>query len=303
MKTTSITPTRTIATFLLSAILALFSVSAFAQQAQKRTIVLVSGAFVTHEGWSEWKSYYESKGYDVIAPAWPYKQASAKELRERQPDQALAQLDLEQLVEYHSKIIDSLPEKPIVIGHSYGGLITQLLVQRDKAAVGVAYHSVPPKGVFSFERSFIKSLWGPLGIFKSRDETFLMSFSQWQYAFTNGMEKAEQQAYYDKLVSPESRNVIWGALGKGAGINFEEYHAPLLFVSGSEDHIIPASLNKKTFAKYQKNLPKGSLIAYKEYEGKNHLAMSQPDWQAEADYILEWAEKATAEKTLPIVQN
>lgn len=267
------------------------SVNPDAASKHKKTIMLITGAFVSNSGWDGWKAYYESKGYNVIAPAWPNKEGSVDYLRNSQHDHLIANLTLQEVVDYHARIIDSLPEKPIIIGHSFGGLIVQLLIQQGKGSVGIAYHSVPPQGVFSTEFSFIRSLWGPLGLFRSTDKTFLMSYSQWQYAFTNGMPENEQKAYYDKLVIPESRKAIWGALKKSGKIDFKKAHAPLLFVSGSEDHIIPASLNKKTYKRYKKHQPEGSITEYKEFAGRNHLAMSQADWQEDADFILEWAEK------------
>lgn len=258
---------------------------------KKRTVMLISGAFVTSEGWGAWKKYFESKGYDVIVPEWPYKSGAVDRLRAQYKDTMTMEYDLEKVVDYHAALIDKLPEKPILVGHSFGGLIVQLLLQRDKAAMGIAYHSVPAKGVFVFKYSFIKSLWGPLGPFRSRKNPFLMSFSQWQYAFTNGMPETEQRAFYDKLVVPESRKVLRAALKKQGKINFRKAHAPLLFVSGSTDNIIPASLNRKNYKRYVNRQPKGSITDYKEFKGRNHLAMSQPDWKEDADYILEWIDK------------
>jgi len=255
-----------------------------------KTILLITGAFVSNSGWDEWKSYYESKGYKVIAPAWPHKKGSPSELR-NQPDSLIANLSLPEVVEYHAKIIDSLGEKPIVIGHSFGGLITQLLVQQGKASAGIAYHSVPPKGVLVLKYSFLKSLWPPLGLFRSNKKTYVMSFKHWQYTFTNGMDEATQRASYDKLVIPESTNVLWGALQKPGKIDFKKAHAPLLFVSGSTDNIIPASLNEKTYKKYKKHQPEGSITDYKEFPGRNHLSMAQDTWKEDADYILEWISK------------
>ncbi|MXN90356.1 alpha/beta fold hydrolase [Flavobacterium sp. Sd200] len=256
-----------------------------------KTIMLISGAFVTSDGWGEWKSYLESKGYIVIVPAWPYKDGTVDGLRAKHKDSIPSEYDLKKIVDYHAAIIDKLPEKPILIGHSFGGLIVQLLLQRDKGAAGIAYHSVPAKGVFVYKYSFLKALSGPLGLFRSEDTTFLMSFKQWQYAFTNGMPEAEQRAYYDKLVVPESRKVIRGALKDMGKIDFKKEHAPLLFVSGSTDNIIPASLNKKNYERYIKYQPEGSVTEYKEFEGRNHLAMSQPTWQEDVNYIIAWASK------------
>ncbi|NQX54049.1 alpha/beta hydrolase [Pedobacter panaciterrae] len=252
---------------------------------ESKTILLVTGCFVSYIGWNTWKTYFESKGYTVIAPPWPNKEASPSVLRARHPDPAIAGLNLKKLVDHHAELISKLPEKPIIIGHSFGGLITQLLVQRGLAAAAVAYHSVAPQGVLSFKWSFIRSVTPALGLFTSRNTTYLMSFKHWQYTFTNGMLLNEQQETYNRLVVPESKNVSWDGLGKHARVDFKRPHAPLLFVSGTDDHIMPASLNYDNYKKYK---DKGSVTDYKEFPGRNHLAMGQPTWQQDADYILDW---------------
>jgi len=105
------------------------------------------------------------------------------------------------------------------------------------------------------------------------------------------MPENEQQLYYDKLVVPETRRVLRAALGKQGKVDFKRAHAPLLFISGSDDNIIPARLNKKNYKRYLKRQPEGSIIHYKEFKGRNHLAMSQPNWKEDADYIIEWLSK------------
>ncbi|WP_229214369.1 esterase/lipase family protein [Dyadobacter flavalbus] len=131
-----------------------------------KTIVFVTGAFVSNSGWDSWRTYFESKGYTTYAPPWPYKDASAAELRDRQPhDTQLALLTLDELVNSYADFVKSLPEKPIIIGHSLGGLITQILLNRDLAAAAVAIHSVPPQGIIPYEFSFLRAGWKALGFF------------------------------------------------------------------------------------------------------------------------------------------
>lgn len=268
------------------------------KDSQSKTIVLITGAFVSNRGWDEWKAYYERKGYRVLAPAWPHKEGPADELRRRHPDRELAALELETVVNYHAELISKLPEKPILIGHSFGGLIVQKLLQRDLGYAGVAYHSVPPKGVITLKHSFIKSLWKPLGIFKSKKKPYLMSFKHWQYTFTNGMQLDEQKAYYDKLVVPESRVLMRAALKKPGKVDFKKELAPLLFIGGTEDHIMPASLDKKIYNRYKKHAKKQAIIDYHEFPATNHLAMAQPNWRSEADFILEWITSQTTPQTV-----
>jgi pimeloyl-ACP methyl ester carboxylesterase len=131
-----------------------------------KTILFITGAFVSNSCWDEWKIYFTNSGYTCIAPPWPYKEGTAEELRKRQPnDIDLAKLTLSELVDYYAAIVKGCAEKPIAIGHSLGGLITQILVNRDLVAAGIAIHSVPPKGIIPYEFTFLKGGWKSLGLF------------------------------------------------------------------------------------------------------------------------------------------
>ena len=256
---------------------------------KSKTVVFVTGAFVTHRGWDPWKAHFESKGFVTLAPPWPYKDSPAQVLRDRQPyDTDLAALTLEELVDHYAEIIDSLPDKPIVIGHSLGGLITQIIVNRGLASAGVAIHSVPPLGVFPYEFSFLKAGWKALGLFTSLKKTYLMSFKDWQYAFVNGMPLEEQRKTYEENTIPESKTVARGGLTRAAKVDFRKPHVPLLLTSGDQDTIIPAHLNLRNFKRYPQD---GSLTAYKEFPGRNHFVLGQSTWKEDADYIIEWLEK------------
>lgn len=253
--------------------------------ADSKTVLFITGAFVTNAGWDEWQAYFEERGYKTYAPSWPFKNASAEVLRQRHPDRQLASLTFEQLVNHYADFAAKLPEKPILIGHSTGGLIAQILLQRGLGVSCIAYHSVPPKGVLTTKWSFVKSVTPAFGLFKSNKETYMMTLKQWQYAFVNDMPLEEQKATYARNTTPESRRVARGAIGKHAKIDFRQTHPPLLFVSGDIDHIIPASLNKKNFKKYK---DKSSIREYKVFKGRNHFAMGQPTWKEDADFILNW---------------
>jgi pimeloyl-ACP methyl ester carboxylesterase len=256
------------------------------KQINSKNIIFVTGAFVSNNCWDEWKSYFKSNGYSTIAPPWPYKDASSEELRNRQPnDINLARLTLDEVIDHYAAIIKSLPEKPIAIGHSLGGLITQVLVNRDLVAAGVAIHSIPPKGVFPYEFSFLKAGWKSLGFFTSVKKTYLMSFQDWQYAFVNGMTLEEQKAAYEKYTIPESKTVARGGLTNAAKVDFKKPHPPLLLTSGDKDTITPVHLNRRNYQKYKKD---HSVLDYKEFKGRNHFVLGQPTWKEDADYILNW---------------
>lgn len=254
-----------------------------------KTILFVTGAFVSHTSWNEWRDYFVSKGYKTVLPSWPHKDASTVELRKRNADGKdiqLAQLTLDELVNHYAHIAKSLPEKPIIIGHSLGGLITQILINRDLGAAGIAIHSVPTLGVFPYEFSFLKAGWKSLGLFTSTKKTYLMSFKDWQYAFVNTMPLEEQKKAYELYTIPESKTVARGGLTSAAKVDYDKPHAPLLLTSGDLDTIIPAHLNKRNYNRYNKT--NGSVLEYKEFKGRNHYVLGQSMWKEDADYILDW---------------
>lgn len=249
-------------------------------------VVFITGAFVTHRGWDHWKTYFEEHGYETVAPPWPYKDLPADVLRDRQPyDTDLAQLTLEELVDHYVDIVKSYEQPPIAIGHSLGGLITQILVNRSLVAAGVAIHSVPPLGVIPYEFSFLRAGWKALGLFTSLQKTYLMSFKDWQYAFVNGMPLEEQKKAYLENTIPESKRVARGGLTSAARVAWTKHHPPLLLTSGDKDTIIPAHLNLRNFRKYPQN---GSITEYKEFPGRNHFVLGQATWREDADYIRNW---------------
>ncbi len=141
-----------------------------------RTIAFVHGNFVTRRCWDRWMDRFQARGHTCVAIAYPGRDGSVEELRRSNGGSGLGSLDLPQVVEHHVRALRSLGEKPIVIGHSFGGLLTQLLVQRDLAAAAVAIDSVPPPGVLAPSWSFLRSTWPVLNPFVPASRPYLMSF-------------------------------------------------------------------------------------------------------------------------------
>jgi pimeloyl-ACP methyl ester carboxylesterase len=251
----------------------------------RQPIVFITGSFIGNNCWNEWKLFFESKGYKCMAPSWPHKDAPPEELRNRHPDIAIASNRLTSLTDYFAAITRTQNEKPILIGHSLGGLIAQLLLQRGLATAAVVIHSFPAPGFSLSEFSFLKSSWETMGFFTSVQKTYLMSFRKWKYAIANGMTCEMQKELYYKYAVPESKMVIRDALNGVLKIKLKIPHAPILFTSGSDDRMVPASVNYNSFKKYTRP---DSITGYREFKGFNHLVFDYPAWKEEAEYILYW---------------
>jgi pimeloyl-ACP methyl ester carboxylesterase len=250
-----------------------------------RTIVFITGTFIGNNCWNEWISYFEKEGYKCIAPAWPHKDATTEELRNRPANDLIASNTLISLINHFASIIKSLPEKPILIGHSFGGLIVQLLLQQESGVAGVAIHSFPPQGVNRFWLSFLKIIWEAMVLFNSGKQTYLMSFNRWRHTIANGLDYEQQKELYYLYAVPESKKIIREALNCVAKIDFHKPHAPLLLTSGSNDKLIPASVNYSNYKKYAIN---DSITDYIEFKAHTHLVFGVQTWREEAECALHW---------------
>ena len=204
------------------------------------------------------------------------------------PDSKLGKLNLTDILAHLTQKIQSLNEKPILIGHSMGGLVTQILNQRGLASATVAIDSAPPAGVFTTEFSFLKANWGHVTPFANPNSPVIMTFERFQYAFVNGMSMNEQRAAFDTYVVPESRAIPRQSLTSVAKIDFKKEHTPLLLIAGGADNIIPASLTKTNYEKYKAS---PSVTDFKEFAGRNHFLLGQKGWEEVADYVLGWLNK------------
>lgn len=255
-----------------------------------KTIVFVHGMFMTPLCWEHWLPRFESEGYRCLAPAWPGRDKTVEALRAAHPDPALGRLRLTDVVDHLTGVLAGLGEKPIVIGHSMGGLITQILASRGLIAAGVAIDTAPPAGVFTTKWSFLKANWPMINPFVSGHEPRRMSFADFQYAFVNTLALDQQKAAYDRYVVPESRMVPRDGLGAIGRIDFRKRYAPLLFTAGTEDHIVPATLNRTNWAKFRDG---GSNADFKEFAGRDHFVIGEPGWGEVADYIGNWLAKVS----------
>jgi pimeloyl-ACP methyl ester carboxylesterase len=262
----------------------------------QKTILLIHGLWVTPRSWEKFQRYYENLGYNVIAPAWPVITGDVASMR-RDPS-GLNGIGIEEVIAHYAKVIRSLPEPPIIMGHSYGGLITQLLIDRGLGVAGVAIDSVPPKGILILPLSTYLALMPAFLKPSTFRETFIFTFKQWWKVFANTLSETEARAAYEQQVIPASGRAIFQAALANvtphahSTINFgDTSRGPLLFIGGEKDVIMPASLNRKNFKKYQAS---SAVTEYKEFSGRSHYIIAEKGWEEVAEYALNWAQARTA---------
>ncbi|MCI0751022.1 MAG: alpha/beta hydrolase [Flammeovirgaceae bacterium] len=248
-----------------------------------QTIVFIHGLFQNPKSWEKWQKYFEQQGFKCFTPAYPFHEGEPDILR-KNIDSNLRGITLRKVVGSVAHIIDTLPEKPILIGHSMGGLVVQKLISMNKGAAGICIDSAPPAGIFSFEWSFLKANLPTINPLKG-NSVFLPSVQWFHYAFCNTMTLEQTQVEYDKYVVPESRNIARSSTGKDGKIDFSKPHRPLLFIAGEKDHIIPASLNEKNYHAYR---DKRSKREFKSFPDRTHYICGQENWEEVASYVERW---------------
>jgi alpha-beta hydrolase superfamily lysophospholipase len=267
------------------------------RQSQADTIVLVHGLWVTARSWENWIEHYRKAGYHVVAPAYPGLDGAIEDLR---ADPApIADLTIEGVAAHYEKIVRAMANPPILMGHSFGGTIVQMLLDRGLGAAGVAIDSVPVKGIRTVPLSQARAAFPVLGHLSNRHKAVPLTLSQFQYAISNTGTTEETQAAYDRYYIPAPGRIVWdGVLANFAShaateVNFADPdRAPLLFISGGADHLMPPSVNRSNYRHYADH--PGAIVAYAEFPGRSHFTIGQPGWQDVADYALSWAGKPRA---------
>jgi pimeloyl-ACP methyl ester carboxylesterase len=261
-------------------------------------IVLVHGFWVTPRSWEHWITHYEGKGYRVLAPAYPGFEVEVEALNaDTAPIEAVT---VPQIIEHLESVVGAVDSAPIIIGHSAGGVFTQILLDHGFGAAGVAINSAPTEGVKRVPLSQVRASFPVLKNPANRHKAVGLTFEQWNYAFTNGLPEDEARALYERYHIPASGPIFWGSalanVHPGHDDTWVDYdnaeRAPLLFISGSEDHLMPPSIQQSN-AKHYKS---ATITEVKEFEGP-HLLPAAPGWEEVADYALDWAVSHAAQSS------
>src|SRR6266496_5173905 len=211
------------------------------------TIVLINGLWISGLSWELWVQHYTDKGYCVIAADWPGREGEMEQLR-RDPSN-FASLGLADVVDHYEQLIRELETPPIIIGHSFGGLVTQILLDRGWGAAGVAVAPAPVKGVRRLPLANLKIAFSALGNPFNSHGTTSLTPKQFRYAFANTLTETQSLAAFERYMVPApNRILLQAALANftphaAASVNLHnDTRAPLLLVAGGKDRVAPSSL-------------------------------------------------------------
>lgn len=256
-----------------------------------KRVVFIHGAFMSADSWALWMRRFEARGYKTVAPAWPFLDHSVEDLQ-RRPDRRLGKLGIGEIVHNYASIIRDFEEPPILVGHSFGGLFVQMLLDRGIGAAGVAIDPAPPKGVLPGRNAVRASLPVLLG-WESWQRVRRLSFEQFQWGWVHTLSESEQRAAYESQVIPTSGRLFLQALlaplTSDTRVNFRNnLRGPLLIISGELDRTAEASMNLANFRKYSRST---AVTDYREFPGRTHWIVGQPGWEEVADHAMDWLAK------------
>ena len=259
------------------------------------TVVLIHGLFLNWESWHGWVERYSGRGLDVMAAPWPGLDGTVDELR-RDPT-PLTQLDIQKVLDHYEVLLRSFDERPIVIGHSFGGLFAQLLAYRGLASAAVALDPTAPAGVLSLPFSTLKAsapvLANPLNV----GHATMLTAEQFHYAFTNTLSEVESKKLYDRYAVPCANRVLFEGAFENfvphspARIDVKADRSPILLVAGGADHLVTPAYTLSNFHLI-KHSP--AITAFQEFPGRPHFTANVAGWEAVADFAFEWALAPTA---------
>ncbi|HEX4048189.1 MAG TPA: alpha/beta hydrolase, partial [Elusimicrobiota bacterium] len=191
---------------------------------------------------------------------------------------------LRDIVEQFAVLAAAQPEKPVLIGHSIGGLVVQVLVNRDLARAGVCIGSAAPNGMLTLDWSFLRtqaSIVNPL----QGDRPYRLTEEEFRDRFCGEMAAEQALAAYARYAVPESRNVLRGSLGPAGRVNLSKPHAPLLFIAGGRDRVVPEKLERMNARAYARE---AGIVDFKEFPGRGHFICGEPGWREVASYVDGW---------------
>jgi non-heme chloroperoxidase len=264
-----------------------------ANETGKQPVVFVHGLWLLPNSWDRWAAVFKRAGYTTLTPGWPDDPDSVAEAKEH--PEVFARKSIGQIADHFDDVIQGLDKKPAIIGHSFGGLLTQILAGRGLSAASVSFDSAPFRGILPLPISTLKSGKPVLGNPANRGRAIPLTFDQFRYSFANTFTEEEAMQLYNEYSVPGAGVPLFQA----ASSNFNPWseakvdhknpdRGPMLIAYGSEDHVSPKAINKAIYDKQAKN--KG-VTEFVEIEGASHGLTIGPGWRKVCDTALQFIQR------------
>jgi non-heme chloroperoxidase len=256
-------------------------------------VVFIHGLWLLSSSWDRWAAVFEEAGYAAVSPGWPDDPATVDEANEH--PEVFANKTVGDVADHYGEIIEMLDRKPAVIGHSFGGLLTQIIAGRGLSAASVAVDPAPFRGVLPLPISALKSSSAVLGNPANYHRAVPLSYEQFRFAFANAVSEEEAKELYDAFAVPASGAPLFQA----ASANLNPWteakvdtknpeRGPLLIVSGEKDHTVPWAIANASYKRQARNEGVTEII---EMPNRGHALTIDSGWREVADTALAFVKR------------
>ncbi len=256
-------------------------------------VVFIHGLWLLPSSWDRWREVFEAAGYATLAPGWPDDPNTVEEAKEH--PEVFAKKTVGQVADHYEAVIRTLKKKPAIVGHSFGGLLAQILAGRGLAGVSVAIDPAPFRGVLPLPISALKSSAPVLGNPANRNRAVPLTYEQFRYAFANAVSEDEAKELYDTYAVPAAGAPLFQAatanLNPWTEAKVDHKNAdrgPLLIISGEKDHTVPWAIANASFKKQKQNEGVTEIIEIKD---RGHALTIDHGWREVADTTLEFVQR------------
>jgi alpha-beta hydrolase superfamily lysophospholipase len=253
-------------------------------------VVFIHGLWLHATSWAPWLDRFRSAGYEPVAPPWPGEASTVGETREH-PDR-MADKGIDDIANHFTEIIKSLPSPPILVGHSFGGLIAEKLLGQEKGMAGVAIDPAQIKGVLPLPLAQLRAALPVLSNPANLHRAVSLSTKEFRFGFGNALSQEESDALFERWTIPSPARPLFQAavanfaLHSEAAVNTKNStRGPLLLISGTADHTVPDVVTQSTLKQYRHST---AVTELKQFEGRGHSLTIDSGWKDVADSILGW---------------
>jgi non-heme chloroperoxidase len=256
-------------------------------------VMFIHGLWLLESSWDRWAAVFEEAGYTAIAPGWPDDPDTVEEAKAH--PEVFAGKTIGQVADHYAKLIGKLDKKPAVIGHSFGGLLTQMIAGRGLSAASVAIDPAPFRGVLPLPISALKSSSPVLGNPANRNRAVPLTYEQFRYAFANAVSEEEAKELYETFAVPAPGAPLFQA----AAANLNPWteakvdtknpdRGPLLIISGEKDHTVPWAIANASYKKQKRN---EGVTEIEEIPNRGHALTIDSGWREVADKALAFVKR------------
>ena len=259
----------------------------------KTPVIFIHGLWLLPSSWDNWASVFADAGFAAFAPGWPDDPQTVDEAKAH--PEVFANKSLEDVADHYTAVIEALDKKPAVIGHSFGGLLAQMLAGRGLSAATVAVDAAPFRGVLPLPISALRAAKPALGNPRNKHRAVPLTFDQFHYAFANAVSEDEAKELFETYAVPAPGEPLFEAAFANlnpwteAKVDHENVErGPLLIISGEKDHTVPPAISEAEFKKQKKN---PGVTEFVTIPGRGHALTIDSGWREVADTALTFVQR------------